>query len=99
MSNTPLLSNVVPARRSSRRLGDGDFLTAFTLAWLVERTDLPWRTAIFTTILFPLLVPGVVMAFAWTLLFAPNAGWINVALRGILGLARPGRSTSSAWAA
>ena len=62
------------------------FFTAFTLAWLVERTDLPWRTAIFTAILFPLLVPGVVMAFAWTLLFAPNAGWVNVALRGILGL-------------
>ena len=66
------------------------FFAAFILAWLVERTDLPWRTAIFTTILFPLLVPGVVMAFAWTLLFAPNAGWINVALRGILGLDSPG---------
>src|SRR5262249_51996535 len=62
------------------------FLAAFTLAWLVERTDLPWRTAIFTVILFPLLVPGIVMAFAWTLLFAPNAGWVNVALRFVLGL-------------
>jgi iron(III) transport system permease protein len=62
------------------------FFTAFTLAWLVERTDLPWRTAIFTAILFPLLVPGIVMAFAWTLLFAPNAGWVNVALRFALGL-------------
>jgi iron(III) transport system permease protein len=62
------------------------FLTAFTLAWLVERTDLPWRTALFTVILFPLLVPGIVMAFAWTLLFAPNAGWVNVALRTVLGL-------------
>jgi iron(III) transport system permease protein len=62
------------------------FFTAFTLAWLIERTDLPWRTAIFTAILFPLLVPGIVMAFAWTLLFAPNAGWVNVALRFGLGL-------------
>src|SRR3982750_4241113 len=62
------------------------FFTAFTLAWLVERTDLPWRTTIFTAILFPLLVPGIVMAFAWTLLFAPNAGWVNVALRAALGL-------------
>jgi iron(III) transport system permease protein len=62
------------------------FFTAFTLAWLVERTDLPWRTTIFTAILFPLLVPGIVIAFAWTLLFAPNAGWVNVALRFALGL-------------
>ncbi len=62
------------------------FFTAFTLAWLVERTDLPWRTTIFTAILFPLLVPGIVMAFAWTLLFAPNAGWVNQALRFMLGM-------------
>ena len=62
------------------------FFTAFTLSWLVERTDLPWRTPIFTFILFPLLVPGIVMAFAWTLLFAPNAGWVNVALRFVLGM-------------
>src|SRR5215471_3170166 len=66
------------------------FFTAFTLAWLIERTDLPWRTAMFTAILFPLLVPGIVMAFAWTLLFAPNAGWINVLLRGVFGLPSPG---------
>jgi iron(III) transport system permease protein len=66
------------------------FLTAFILAWLVERTDLPWRTALFTVILFPLLVPGIVMAFAWTLLFAPNAGWVNVALRAVLGLGGSG---------
>jgi iron(III) transport system permease protein len=62
------------------------FLTAFTLSWLIERTDLPWRTAIFTAILFPLLVPGIVIAFAWTLLFAPNAGWVNAALRFVLGM-------------
>jgi len=89
--NTSLLSNVLPST-AIFVLGSVTvtFLTAFTLAWLIERTDLPWRTAIFTTILFPLLVPGVVMAFAWTLLFAPNAGWVNVALRGALGLDSPG---------
>ncbi len=89
--NTPLLSSVLP---NTAIFVAGSvtvtFLTAFTLAWLVERTDLPWRTMLFTAILFPLLVPGVVMAFAWTLLFAPNAGWINVLLRGALGLGSPG---------
>ena len=89
--NTPLLSSVLP---NTAIFVAGSvtvtFLTAFTLAWLVERTDLPWRTTLFTAILFPLLVPGVVMAFAWTLLFAPNAGWINVMLRGVLGLGSPG---------
>jgi iron(III) transport system permease protein len=88
---TPLLSKVLP-NTAIFVLGSVSvtFVTAFALAWLIERTDLPWRTTIFTAILFPLLVPGVVMAFAWTLLFAPNAGWINVALRGLLGLDTPG---------
>ena len=66
------------------------FLVAFTLAWLIERTDLPWRAVIFTVVLFPLLVPGIVVAFAWTLLFAPNAGWVNVAMRTVAGLEGPG---------
>jgi len=66
------------------------FCVAFALAWLVERTDLPFRSAIFTAILFPLLIPTVVLAIAWTLLCAPNAGWVNLAIRGMLGLEGPG---------
>jgi iron(III) transport system permease protein len=62
------------------------FVIAFTLAWLVERTDLPWRNLWFSLILFPLLVPAVVLAAAWIFLFGPNAGWANVWLRGLLGL-------------
>src|SRR4030095_16564528 len=86
-----LLSNVLP-NTAIFVLGSVavTFFTAFTLAWLVERTDLPWSTTIFTATLFPLLMPGIVMAFAWTLLFAPNAGWVNVALRGVLGFETPG---------
>ncbi len=88
---TSLLSTVLP-NTAIFVLGSVavTFFTAFTLAWLIERTDLPWRTPIFTAVLFPLLVPGIVMAFAWTLLFAPNAGWVNVALRAVLGLDTPG---------
>jgi iron(III) transport system permease protein len=62
------------------------FVTAFILAWLTERCDLPFRNAIFALILFPLLVPGVVLAIAWIFLLGPNAGWVNTALRGIFGL-------------
>ena len=62
------------------------FVIAFTLAWLVERTDLPWRDLWFSLILFPLLVPSVVLAIAWIFLLGPNAGWMNVWLRSIFGL-------------
>ena len=66
------------------------FAAAFVLAWLVERTDLPFGDAVFTVVLFPLLVPGVVVAIAWIYLLGPNAGWINLALRGALGIAGEG---------
>ena len=61
------------------------FSTAFALAWLVERTDLPARGMIFTLILFPLLVPGVVLAIAWIFLLGPHAGWLNILIRDLLG--------------
>ena len=66
------------------------FLIAFVLAWLVERTDLPWRDLWYSLILFPLLVPSVVLAIAWIFLAGPNAGWINVWLRSAFGLAGNG---------
>jgi iron(III) transport system permease protein len=66
------------------------FATAFILAWLTERCDLPFRNTIFALILFPLLVPGVVLAIAWIFLLGPNAGWVNLALRNVFGLTGEG---------
>lgn len=63
---------------------------AFALAWLVERTDLPASHVLFTLLLFPLLVPTVILAMAWIYLFGPNAGWMNLGIRGVLRLAPPG---------
>jgi iron(III) transport system permease protein len=66
------------------------FAAAFILAWLTERSDLPLRNTIFSLVLFPLLVPGVVLAIAWIFLLGPNAGWINLALRAWLGMSGEG---------
>ncbi|MBT3914953.1 MAG: iron ABC transporter permease [Rhodospirillaceae bacterium] len=62
------------------------FIIAFTLAWLVERTDIPGRNFIFTLILFPLLVPTLMLGIAWVFMFGPNAGWINQGIRFIFGV-------------
>jgi iron(III) transport system permease protein len=62
------------------------FVLGFALAWLIERTDLPWRDGIYTVVLFPLLVPGIVFSITWIFLLAPRTGWINVVLRAMLGL-------------
>jgi iron(III) transport system permease protein len=66
------------------------FTVGFVLAFLVERTDLPGRLAIFTAVLFPLLVPGVVLAVAWIFLLGPHAGWLNLVLRAALDLSGDG---------
>lgn len=65
-------------------------LIAFVLAWLIERTDLPGRDVWYALILFPLLVPSVILGIAWIWLFGPNAGWVNVALRTLWGTAGSG---------
>jgi iron(III) transport system permease protein len=62
------------------------FAIGLSLAWLVERTDLPGREIWFSLILFPLLVPTPVLAIAWIFLMGPNAGWLNLAVRAALGL-------------
>ena len=66
------------------------FAIGLGLAWLIERTDLPLRELWFSLILFPLLVPTPVLAIAWIFLMGPNAGWLNLALRGALGLTGSG---------
>jgi iron(III) transport system permease protein len=66
------------------------FATSFTLAWLIERTDLPGREIWFAIILFPLLVPIPVLAIAWIFLMGPNAGWLNMMLRVLGGFEGPG---------
>jgi iron(III) transport system permease protein len=66
------------------------FAVGLTLAWLVERTELPGREIWFSLILFPLLVPTPVLAIAWIFLMGPNAGWLNLVIRAALGLEAPG---------
>ena len=56
------------------------------LAWLVERTDIPYRNILFWLILFPIMLPAPVLAMGWILLLGPNAGWLNTMLQPLLGL-------------
>jgi iron(III) transport system permease protein len=66
------------------------FATAFLLAWLIERTDLPLHSSFFVVVLFPLFVPSVMLGIAWIQLFGPNAGSVNVLLRQAMNLEGPG---------
>lgn len=55
------------------------------LAWLVTRTDLPWKKAIRALIMASFVTPPFLGAFAWTLLAGPNAGALNKLYRALTG--------------
>jgi len=59
---------------------------AVVLVWLIERTDIPGGNLLFTLLLIPLAIPGLIKAVGWSLLASPRIGAINVALRDLLGL-------------
>jgi len=47
------------------------------LAWLVSRTNMPWRRLIRVCVLGCFAVPAFVNALSWVLLAGPNAGSLN----------------------
>lgn len=55
------------------------------LAWLVTRTDLPWKKSIRALVMASFVTPPFLGAFAWTLLAGPNAGALNKVYRAVSG--------------
>jgi iron(III) transport system permease protein len=55
------------------------------LAYVVVRTDVPFRGLIFGAALVPLIMPGVLNTIAWVFLASPRIGWINQILEPMLG--------------
>ena len=56
------------------------------LAWLVGRTDMPWRQGLALLLIVPLLISNLITTLAWIALAAPNAGFINAWLRNLTGI-------------
>jgi len=52
------------------------------LAWVVERTNTPFRTAFSLAAAATFFVPGMLMALAWSALANPRIGTLNGVLRG-----------------
>ena len=55
------------------------------LAFLVTRTDLPWKKPIRALVMASFVTPPFLGAFAWTLLAGPNAGALNKLYRAVTG--------------
>jgi iron(III) transport system permease protein len=61
-------------------------ILASLLTWLVERTDMPFRTTIKATMFASMTIPPLAYAFGWVLLLNPNNGALNVWLKNLFGL-------------
>jgi iron(III) transport system permease protein len=55
----------------------GAAAVAIPLAWLVARTDVPWRDAIRALVTASFVTPPFLGAIAWELLASPNSGELN----------------------
>jgi iron(III) transport system permease protein len=58
-------------------------VVGFGLAWLVVRTNSPFKTFARAAALVPMIIPGVLNTIAWGLLLSPHQGPINKVLRDI----------------
>ena len=80
----------VTALKNSLTLGAWTSLVStivgLTLAWAVARTDVPGKPLLQLTATLSYLSPPFLTAIAFTYLFSPNAGLVNVLMRDVAGL-------------
>jgi iron(III) transport system permease protein len=62
------------------------FAIAFVLAWLVERTNVPFARVFLLIAVVPLIVPGILETISWTFLLSPRTGIVNVAIEDVFGV-------------
>lgn len=59
---------------------------AITIAWLIQRTDIPLKSLLMSLIAITVLVPTFLKAIGWIMLLSPKIGIINELLRNVLSL-------------
>lgn len=62
------------------------FTISLALAWLIERTDLPFANAAFVLVVSGLGIPAFIGGIAWVILANPSNGLLNELLRQVFGL-------------
>jgi len=71
----------------------GSSLLAFAgglyLAWITERSNVPWRRTIYACVLVPMIVPGILTTVGWIILFGRRAGIVNIIATQFFGFDQP----------
>lgn len=60
-------------------------LAGFALAWLISRTDVPFKTTLQWLPLLPILIPKVMATIGWVFLLSPTGGYVNQLIRAVTG--------------
>lgn len=68
-----------------------------SLAWLLNRTNVPYRSLWITLLSIVLLVPGFLKAMGWILLLNPKIGVINSVVASVIGVDEVGLSVKNIW--
>jgi iron(III) transport system permease protein len=71
-SQPSLYSAIANAVTYSIGAGLLSFTLGTLLAWLTERTDLPFKGLIYGSVLGAMMIPGVLFTISWILLLAPK---------------------------
>ena len=67
----------------------GSTIVGTFFAWLVTRTDLPYKRFMKGMFLVPFMLPSFIGALAWKMLLSPRAGYINRLFMDTFGLEEP----------
>jgi len=65
------------------------FAGGLYLAWMTERTNVAWRGAIYTCVLIPMIVPGILTTVGWIMLFGRRSGLVNLIATQYFGFDQP----------
>ena len=84
-TNGPFLAAIWNTVYISFCVGVIAVLVGGLLAWLVTRTDIPFKKTIRALVMASFVTPPFLGAFAWTLLAGPNAGLLNNVYRSLSG--------------
>ena len=67
----------------------GSTVVGTFFAWLVTRTDIPYKRLMKGMFLVPFMLPSFIGALAWKMLLSPRAGYINRFFMDTLGFEEP----------
>jgi iron(III) transport system permease protein len=67
----------------------GANIIALPIAWLVARTDIPFKAAIRIGVALAFVIPSFITVIAWIFLASPNSGYLNKAAHAVFGTSGP----------